>query len=365
MRCANCGTENSDVNRFCVNCGMPLAAAAPPQPETYSEPEPAPYTPAYPEPETYSVPEPAPYTPAYSDPEPYAQPEPAPYEGPVYSPPAAPEEPDIGFRPMPPDSTVGGGTQVGRGGTGGGRKKKTRAGSAGPGPGVRPKQPARGGRSNLALLIVIGVFALALIGGGLYYFLGRGTRPAQGGTPAPVALQTPAPTAEAAAGSPEPSAAAPETTPPAAETAAPAPGERLTPEQLEDAVLRIREKYNDIMSRVDAGTYTTTMDTADGMTRYFDIDDIKCIMVPGGTNGSTYTRWFYFDQGRLFFAYYEGADAHRLYFQDDVMIRWRYCVDKDQPDNAENYDQLDTEAYRAKQDQVLEEAYRFSPEGRP
>ena len=116
---------------------------------------------------------------------------------------------------------------------------------------------------------------------------------------------------------------------------------------------------NDIMNAVSAGTYTSR--TQDDVTMYFDGNDVKCVVVPGGTNGSTYSRYFYFDHGQLFFAYYEGKDAHRLYFKDDVMFRWRYCTDKDQPDNAENYDQLDTEAYRAKQEQVLADARRFRP----
>ena len=29
--CAQCGTENPDVAKFCLSCGSPLAAAAPPQ----------------------------------------------------------------------------------------------------------------------------------------------------------------------------------------------------------------------------------------------------------------------------------------------------------------------------------------------
>ena len=320
MRCANCGAKNPDSNRFCVNCGMPLAAAdagasnlggyTPPEPTGYTPPEPAGYTP--PEPAGYTPPEPT----GYAPPEPIGN--------------TPPEEPDIGFRPMPPGGQGGGG-KLGDGGKGG---RKARAGSmhSGPGqsygPGGRVQRPVRGG-SRLPLFIGIGVLALALIGGGLYFFLGRGKLACGGDTPTPIAIQTAA------------------------------PGEKRTPEQVEAAVTDIRSRYNEIMSAVSAGTYTSR--TQDDVTMYFDGNDVKCIAVPGGTNGSTYSRWFYFDGGQLFFAYYEGKDAHRLYFKDDVMLRWRYCTDKDQPDSAENYDQLDTEAYRAKQEQVLEDARRFYP----
>ena len=384
MRCLNCGTENPDGNRFCVNCGTPLAEPdsgpyTPPEPAGYGAPEPEAYAP--PVPGGYTPPEPAGYAAAepesYTPPEPdgYAAPDPAPYEGPGDLPPDAPEDSDAGFRPMPPSGQDSGGGKLGRGGKGGRRGKKSRAGGSTSGPSYgtapnygaapsygtagRPQQPVRrSGGSRLPLLIVLGVLALALLGGGLYFLLGRGNRTRGGDTPPPIAIQTASPGGDAAETAPVETPAA-ET--PAAQTQQPVPaaGEKLTPAQVEDAVTDIRSRYNDIMSAVSAGTYTSR--TTDDVTVYFDGDDVKCIVVPGGTNGSTYSRWFYFDHGQLFFAYYEGKDAHRLYFKDDVMLRWRYCTDKDQPDNAENYDQLDTDAYRAKQDQVLEDARRFHP----
>ncbi|HEX6350745.1 MAG TPA: zinc ribbon domain-containing protein [Candidatus Dormibacteraeota bacterium] len=46
--CARCGTQNPDANRFCQNCGQPLALAAPPPaPPAPSPPPPAGYQPAY------------------------------------------------------------------------------------------------------------------------------------------------------------------------------------------------------------------------------------------------------------------------------------------------------------------------------
>lgn len=308
--CGNCGTRLDDNAWRCPNCGMPMPGAQQPEP-AYSEP-------AY---ERPAYGEPAYGHPSYNEPA-YEQPA---YEEPAYE--------DSGFRrpAYGPSGGQGGGGKLGDGGKG---WRKARAGGmhSGPdqsyGPGGRVQRPVRGG-SRLPLFIGIGVLALALIGGGLYFFLGRGKLACGGDTPTPIAIQTAA------------------------------PGEKRTPEQVEAAVTDIRSRYNEIMSAVSAGTYTSR--TQDDVTMYFDGNDVKCIAVPGGTNGSTYSRWFYFDGGQLFFAYYEGKDAHRLYFKDDVMLRWRYCTDKDQPDSAENYDQLDTEAYRAKQEQVLEDARRFYP----
>lgn len=351
MRCVYCSTENAEGNRFCTNCGRTLAA---PEPEPYTDPDPAPgFNP---------------------DPAPYSAPDPIPYEGPDWSSDAAgntaPEPDDSYFRPTPPirrgtaGDGSGGVSRPGHNGrTGRAGKKAGPVSPSRPSYGNVPRRPAaagsgggRGGRGVLPY-ILIGVLALALIGGGLYFFLGR-DRPADGAVPVPIPIQTSSPASEAAA----------ETTPDVQSTPAQQPSEtpedaagavHLSSAQLEDSILRIRGQYNDIMSAIAAGSYSSR--TQDDVTMYFDGNEVKCVEVPANTNGSTYSRFFYFDQGRLIFAYYEGKDAHRLYFQDDVMIRWRYCTDKDQPDAAENYDQLETEAYRAKQDQVLEDARRFHP----
>jgi len=51
MQCANCGYDNSQSNRFCVRCGVDLAAAPPPDaPASPGRPESAPPTPEHPSP---------------------------------------------------------------------------------------------------------------------------------------------------------------------------------------------------------------------------------------------------------------------------------------------------------------------------
>ena len=106
---------------------------------------------------------------------------------------------------------------------------------------------------------------------------------------------------------------------------------------VEDQVLWIRGVYNEIMANIANGAYTTKTGS-EGETLYYDGTDLKCVTTDKSKDGLLYSRMYYYADGDLIFAYYEAEDAHRLYFYNGKMIRWRYCTDKDQYDQATNRD---------------------------
>jgi len=98
---------------------------------------------------------------------------------------------------------------------------------------------------------------------------------------------------------------------------------------VEKEVLKIREIYNSIMAGVESGAlYSAQM--RDGVVGYYDAGgNLKRIVVYRGTEGigresENYSRSYYFDGGKLIFAFFEGTDSHRLYFYDELLMRWLY-----------------------------------------
>lgn len=133
-------------------------------------------------------------------------------------------------------------------------------------------------------------------------------------------------------------------------TATPGPTATPTPESytgnVEDSVTVIREKYNAVVANRDAGVYWEAF-YKDGVTSYLDDNgQLVCAVAELGVDTPAYRTFYYYEGGELFFVYYEGADSHRLYFENGQLIRWRYCPDAAVPENAENHDLEDSEAYR-------------------
>ena len=54
------------------------------------------------------------------------------------------------------------------------------------------------------------------------------------------------------------------------------------------------------------------------------------------------------------FAYYEGSDAHRLYFKNDKLFRWRYSPVASNPQDAENYDGDYADGYQELEDYAVQ-----------
>ena len=106
---------------------------------------------------------------------------------------------------------------------------------------------------------------------------------------------------------------------------------------IEGEVLSIRDKYDRIMDKVMGGQLNVSIIT-EGVTAYQSGDSVQAVFVNKGVDGYDYSRKYYFDDNHLMFAYYEGSDAHRLYFKNDKLFRWRYSPVASNPQDAENYD---------------------------
>ena len=115
---------------------------------------------------------------------------------------------------------------------------------------------------------------------------------------------------------------------------------------IENEVRRIRQIYTNITAQRN-DPYAKAWETDSGIIYRFQEDGrIMEVDVPAGHSGSYSKEFYYDDDEQLIFAYYEASDSYRYYFYNGYLIRARYCQDKNDYDNAINYDLLDSEQYR-------------------
>ena len=134
----------------------------------------------------------------------------------------------------------------------------------------------------------------------------------------------------------------------------PSPIDTLSAEEFEAAITHIRELYNEIESNRQAGTYDA-YDPENGVVYYFSDDDLIAITTQPNVENNAYRRFYYYQDGVLFFAYYEGSDSYRFYFCQGRLIRLRYTPDTAVSNTAANYDQATTENYLKWECRVLTE----------
>ena len=134
----------------------------------------------------------------------------------------------------------------------------------------------------------------------------------------------------------------------------PSPIDTLSAEEFEAAITHIRELYNEIESNRQAGTYDA-YDPENGVVYYFSDDDLIAITTQPNVENNAYRRFYYYQDGVLFFAYYEGSDSYRFYFCQGRLIRLRYTPDTAVSNTAANYDQATTENYLKWEERVLTE----------
>lgn len=120
--------------------------------------------------------------------------------------------------------------------------------------------------------------------------------------------------------------------------------ENNTDADVETEVARIREIYNTIVSDIENNNYKEkTID--DGFVTYSDNEKLKAIVISKDYSQIGYACFYYFDDEKLVFAYYEGENAHRFYFNDEQMIRWRKSEDASKYEEGTNHDMEDTAEY--------------------
>lgn len=105
---------------------------------------------------------------------------------------------------------------------------------------------------------------------------------------------------------------------------------------VEILVAEVRDRYNDIMAKQPSMAEVTLQD---GVAAYVDHGAVCSVTVLNGVDGVPYSRFYYYDtHGQLVFAYLEGTDAHRLYFYEGHLMRWRYSPNAAAPADAVNHD---------------------------
>lgn len=124
---------------------------------------------------------------------------------------------------------------------------------------------------------------------------------------------------------------------------------------VEETVNVIREQYNDIATAMASGKYTTTfIDTSTAA--YYEGTVLKAVTFTDEINDIAYKQYFYYDKNILIFVYLEGTDSHRLYFKNDKLVRWRYCADASDNQNAINYDFESTSQYYNWESSILDKS---------
>lgn len=123
----------------------------------------------------------------------------------------------------------------------------------------------------------------------------------------------------------------------------------------ESEVTLIREKYNEIVGLIQ-GNGCSEVDINKDVIGYIS-DGVKAIYVKNGYDDYGYSRKYYYDNGKLIFAYFESNDAHRLYFKNDRLFRWRYSQNAADAQNAINHDSDNAEGYDTLEIFAIKEAY--------
>ena len=135
--------------------------------------------------------------------------------------------------------------------------------------------------------------------------------------------------------------------------------------QIEDEVARIRELWQADRAAMDGNRYTSRA-VAGGGVAYFDGTQLKMIEIARGTDfvansaDNTYSRTYQYHNGNLIFAYLTeatGGSAHRLYFKDGSLFRWRHTQDNSRTDDSIDYDlRVDLAGYNYLHELALKEA---------
>ena len=89
---------------------------------------------------------------------------------------------------------------------------------------------------------------------------------------------------------------------------------------VEDEVLRIRGLYNTTQSNLSS----LTKDSSEsGKVKYYDTDSKLVRMDIAANSITSYTKYYYFENGELYFAFvFDGTKENRLYFKDNRLFRW-------------------------------------------
>ncbi|MFR6566487.1 MAG: NADase-type glycan-binding domain-containing protein [Blautia wexlerae] len=137
------------------------------------------------------------------------------------------------------------------------------------------------------------------------------------------------------------------------------PGEEDTEAKLkaeiDTKVQEIGTQVTMTLTNVSSGAYEELAPSS-GVKVYRENDEVKSVVMNKEVTGDGYTHMFYYNEGSLICALYDGEDAHKLFFSDGTIIRWEYCPDTSNPGQVEDHDMEDSADYNAWGDKALSEA---------
>ena len=132
---------------------------------------------------------------------------------------------------------------------------------------------------------------------------------------------------------------------------------------VDSEVTCIRAEYDAIEKNRNAGLYEKAM-LRQSVYSYISGEEPVCIILRSGADGLDFDRSYYFQNGKLRFAYFEATDACRLYFKDDVLLRLRYAVNARRASESVDYDGTGGEEYDAWCSFALREGYALYDEAK-
>jgi serine/threonine protein kinase len=128
----------------------------------------------------------------------------------------------------------------------------------------------------------------------------------------------------------------------------------------ENEILRIRKIWNADRAAITSKQYAVSK-PAGGVVSYSSGGVVRMIEISkSATDFGNYARTYEFENGVLIFAFLEGSDAHRLYFKDGQLFRWRYTPSSKDPDKGTNHDnEFGSSEFLALESFALQEAYAW------
>jgi len=141
---------------------------------------------------------------------------------------------------------------------------------------------------------------------------------------------------------------------------------RINEVLMTDSEAILNQKYKSHSFKVNE-VYLGIYDMYYGITAYTDtnlwwyFNGLKRLELEKNTNEIKFSRLYHFEESQLIFAYFEGKDAHHLYFKDGRLFRWRYTPDISKPLEWIDYEnEWNFPEYNRWRDFAINEAYWFA-----
>jgi len=117
---------------------------------------------------------------------------------------------------------------------------------------------------------------------------------------------------------------------------------------VQEEVAIIRKQYNKTEKNIDS----YLLKEQSGIKKYYDDFNLIKLVIKSGTNNWKYERQYYFNSGKLYFAFiYIGKEEYRYYFKDNCIIRYI-----DNNDNVYDYGNIPESTWDS---QILNEANKY------